>query len=289
MMKPLFEPLVVRLCNRLYEVHRPWAADHILTGRGHVSDVATDSKNRLYAFNRFDRYADPTGAPVVAVYELTGKLTRTLELPEISDGHGISIGPADEIILVDRDRHVVQILASNGSPKLALGERNRPGSPFNHPTSAKIGPNGDIFVADGYGNSQIHRFSSDGRLIKSWGSPGTGPGEFSTPHCIAFTKNGQIVVCDRENNRVQMFDEDGKFIREICDLFHPMAVAVDSEGMILVSDQIPRLSMFTPEGRLIGRCRPALYGGHGMCLDSLGNIYLAELRIDRISQLQMLK
>jgi peptidylglycine monooxygenase len=281
----MIEPLVVRLHNRVYEVHRPWASDHILTGHGHVSDVATDSQNRLYAFNRFDRYTDPTGGPVIAVYEPTGKLVRTLDLPEISDGHGISIGPADKIIVVDRDRHVVHILDNDGSPKLTLGQRNQPGRPFNHPTSAKVGPRGDIFVADGYGNSQIHRFSPEGRLLKSWGSPGSAPGEFSTPHCIAFAKNGDVITCDRENNRIQLFDENGKFIREICDLFHPMAVTVDSEGMILVTDQIPRLSMFTPEGKLVGRCRPVLYGGHGMCLDGLGNIYLAELRIDRISRL----
>jgi len=285
----MIEPLIVSLGNRLYEVNRPWAADHIQTGRGHVSDVATDSRNRLYAFNRFDRYTDPAGSPAVAVYEPTNKLMRTLDLPKISDGHGISIGPADEIILVDRDRHVVHVLANDGSPKLTLGERNKPGSPFSHPTSAKVAPNGDIFVADGYGNSQIHRFSADGRLIESWGSPGTGPGEFSTPHCIAFLKNADIIVCDRENNRIQLFDEEGEFIREIRDLFHPMAVAVDSEGMILVSDQIPRLSMFTSEGNLVGRCRPVLYGGHGMCIDNHGNIYLAELRVDRVTRLKLIK
>src|SRR4051812_43360776 len=110
----MMEPLIVGLGNRRCEVHRPWAADHILIGRGHVSDVAADSKDYLYAFNRFDRYTDPAGAPVVTVYEPTGKLACTLDLPEISDAHGISIGPTDEIILVDRDRHVVHVLASGG-------------------------------------------------------------------------------------------------------------------------------------------------------------------------------
>jgi peptidylglycine monooxygenase len=268
-------------------VQRPWAAGHIRSGRGHVSDVAADSKHRLYAFNRFDRYTDPAGAPVVAVYEPDGQFARALDLPEVADGHGISIGPDDEIILVDRDRHVVHVLANDGSERLTLGRQNQPGSPFSHPTAAKVGPSGDIFVTDGYGNSQVHRFSRHGRLLKSWGSPGAGPGEFSTPHCLAFTRSGDVVVCDRENNRIQIFDVDGKLIRVIGDLFHPMALAVDAGGMILVSDQIPRLSMFTPEGKLAGRCRPALYGGHGMCLDRLGNIYLAELRVDRITRLKL--
>jgi DNA-binding beta-propeller fold protein YncE len=284
------EPLIVALGDRHYEVNRPWAADHVTQDRvaGWRSDVATDSADRLYVFNRFDRYSDPAGLPVVTVYERTGQLARTLELPDVADGHGISIGPSDEIVLVDRDRHVVLILANDGTPKLILGERDKPGRPFSHPTAAKIGPGGDIFVTDGYGNSHVHRFSSTGKLIRSWGIPGTGPGEFSTPHDLAFTENGTLVVCDRENNRIQLFDLDGKFIRDIRDVFHPMAVVVDTENMVLVSDQIPRLSMFDPQGRLAGRCRPALYGGHGMCLDRAGNIYLAELRVNRTTRLKRL-
>ena len=181
------EPLIVALGDRHYEVNRPWAADHVTQDRvaGWRSDVATDSADRLYVFNRFDRYSDPAGLPVVTVYERTGQLARTLELPDVADGHGISIGPSDEIVLVDRDRHVVLILANDGTPKLILGERDKPGRPFSHPTAAKIGPGGDIFVTDGYGNSHVHRFSSTGKLIRSWGIPGTGPGEFSTcrrPH-----------------------------------------------------------------------------------------------------------
>jgi peptidylglycine monooxygenase len=281
------EPLVVGLGERLYEVNRPWAVDSAeVFGAGWMTDVATDSADRLYVFNRFDRYVDPVGKPVIAVYESTGKLTRTLELADVSDGHGISIGPNDEIIIVDRDRHVVHILANDGSQKLTLGERNKPGHPFSHPTSAKVGPGGDIFVSDGYGNSQVHRFSLGGKLIRSWGAPGAGSGEFTTPHSVAFTHKDEVVVCDRENNRLQLFDVDGKFIREIPDLYHPMAVVVDSDGMILVTDQIPRLSMFNRDGKLMGRCRPVLYGGHGMCLDRAGNIYLSEFRVNRLTRLQ---
>lgn len=280
------EPLIVALGDRRYEVNRPWAVGEPLRGRGHTSDLATDSANRLYLYNRFDRYTDPAGGPTISIHDAAGDLIRTLDLPEISDPHGISIGPADEILLVDRDRHVVHILTQDGRVVLTLGKRNQPGNPFSHPTSAKVGPNGDIFVTDGYGNSQVHRFSSSGRLIRSWGVPGAGPGEFSTPHSVAFTKSGDVVVCDRENNRVQIFDADGRFIREIGDMFHPMAVVIDAEDMILVSDQIPRLSMFTTDGKLAGRCRPVLYGGHGMCLDALGNIYLAETRVNRATRLR---
>jgi sugar lactone lactonase YvrE len=254
-----------------------------------MTDVAIDSADHLYVLNRFDRYVDPPGTPAIAVYDPAGSLARTLELPDLADGHGISIGPNDEIIVVDRDRHVVNLLSKNGQPLVTLGVRNEPGRPLSHPTCAKIAPCGDIFVCDGYGNSKVHRFSASGKLIRSWGEPGDGPGQFTTPHCLAYTAASEIVVCDRENNRVQLFDLEGAFIREITDVFHPMAVEVDSEGMILVSDQIPRLSMMTSRGSLSGRCRPTLYGGHGMCLDSAGNIYFSELRANRISRLRRVR
>ncbi|MGI8550410.1 MAG: 6-bladed beta-propeller, partial [Dehalococcoidia bacterium] len=280
------DPLMVGLGDNLYEVWRPWISPRAASEVGWMSDVATDNSDQLYTFNRFDRYTDPPGQPVISVYDATGGLLETMTLPDLSDGHGISIGPNDELILVDRDRHVVHILNRDGNTLLVLGEPNRPGRPFSHPTAAKFGPGGDIFVADGYGNSKIHRFSARGALIKSWGSPGNGPGEFSTPHDISFTQTGEVVVCDRENNRIQIFDVEGGLIRQVPDVFHPMAVSVDENNMILVSDQIPRLSMFNSDGQLVGRCRPTLYGGHGMCLDKAGNIYLTELRVNRVTRLR---
>jgi len=83
-----------------------------------------------------------------------------------------------------------------------------------------------------------------------------------------------------------LFDFEGAFLREIKDVFHPMAVEVDPEGMLLISDQVPRLSMMTSTGKLVCRCRPTLYGGHGMSLDSAGNIYFSELRLNRVSRLK---
>jgi sugar lactone lactonase YvrE len=282
------EPLVVGLGSRLYEIERPWALDQAMIEPGRPAEIAIDSADLVYSYNRFDRYTDPAGLPTVTVYAPDGKLVRSLELPEVADAHGITIGPDDEILLVDRDRHEIRILNNDGTLKLTLGERNRPGRPFSHPTLARVGPGGDIFVTDGYGNSHVHRFSSKGDLIRTWGVPGTGPGEFSTPHGVDFTASGEVIVCDRENNRIQFFDVNGKFIREVGDLFHPMDVLVDSEGMILVTDQIPRLSMFAPDGKLVGRCRPCLYGGHGMAVDSTGNLYFTEVRVNRLTRLRRL-
>ncbi|HIN72807.1 MAG TPA: 6-bladed beta-propeller, partial [Dehalococcoidia bacterium] len=77
-----------------------------------------------------------------------------------------------------------------------------------------VAANGDIFVADGYANCEVHRFSADGKHLKSWGSPGSGPGEFTLPHGAWVDSKGQVLIADRENNRIQVFSQDGDFISQ---------------------------------------------------------------------------
>jgi peptidylglycine monooxygenase len=281
----LGEKLVVALGDTPYEVERPWGLDGATFRGGRITDVAVGSADLVHVLVRYDRYVDPAGLPVLLVLSPEGLLLRSFELPEVSDGHGITVGPADQVLLTDRDRHEIRVLDAEGRTILLLGERDRPGCPFSHPTNAAIHPNGDIFVTDGYGNSQVHRFSAGGRLLRSWGVPGAGQGAFTTPHDLAFGLQGEVIVCDRENNRLQVFDVDGAFIREVPDLFHPMGVVVEPDGRILVSDQIPRLSRIAPDGRLVGRCRPVLNAGHGLARDSAGRIYLAEIRDNRLTRL----
>jgi peptidylglycine monooxygenase len=279
------EKLVVALGDDLYEVERPWALDGASFKGGRITDVAVDADDNAHVLVRYDRYVDPAGLPVVVVVAPDGNVLRSHELPGVTDGHGITIGPRGEALIADRDRHEIQVLDATGAVVLRLGERNRPGRPFSHPANAAVHPNGDIYVADGYGNSVVHRFSAGGTLLKTWGRPGAGAGEFTTPHDLAFGKQGEVIVCDRENNRIQFFDPDGAFIREATDLFHPMGIVVEPDGCILVSDQIPRLTRLSPEGKLLGRCRPVLNAGHGLAQDSQGNILLAEIRDNRLTRL----
>jgi DNA-binding beta-propeller fold protein YncE len=80
----------------------------------------------------------------------------------------------------------------------------RPGGPFNRPTNIAVGPRGDLYISDGYGNCRVHRFSTTGELKQSWGVPGIGPGQFHLPHGIATAADGRVFVCDRENDRIQI-------------------------------------------------------------------------------------
>jgi peptidylglycine monooxygenase len=277
--------LVVALGTDLYEVERPWGLEAARFRGGRVTDVAVNGQDRVHVLVRYDRYTDPRGLPVVVVLSAGGEELHSLELPEVDDGHGITIARDGRILLADRDRHEIRVLDPKGRTLMTLGERDGPGRPFSHPTNAAVHPNGEIFVTDGYGNSQVHRFSADGKLLLSWGIPGAGPGEFTTPHDLDFGPGGEVIVCDRENNRIQFFDVEGRFLREVTDLFHPMGIVVEPDGSVLVSDQIPRLSRIAPDGRLAGRCRPVLNAGHGLARDSAGRIYLAEIRDNRVSRL----
>lgn len=277
--------LSVSLGSRQYRVYRPWGAWPERLERGVVSDVAVDSADNVYVCQRFDVQASSVGGPAVVVFDPRGDYLRSWGEGLVADAHMIFVSPDDRVLLVDRDAHQILAFDASGNLLFRLGERHRPGRPFNHPTDIAMAPNGDFYVSDGYGASKVHLFSPDGRLRRSWGTPGRSAGEFSTPHGIWVLKDGRVVVGDRENDRVQLFSPEGEFLSAWGDLYRPMDIWSDNDGNIYVSDQIPRLSMLDPYGSLIGRCRPVLNGGHGLCGNSSGDIYLAEPNPGRITKL----
>jgi DNA-binding beta-propeller fold protein YncE len=276
------ETLVVALGGRRYGVHRGWARLPDGETLGFVSDLAIDSDGNLQVGQRSD--------PPILVFDPHGALLRTWGRDEIADVHGLSATANGRVLIVDRDAHEVLICDTAGARRLTLGTRHEPRlqAPFNHPTSAAVAPDGDVYVSDGYGNSVVHRFGADGALKRSWGSPGAGPGEFSTPHAVWIDPRDRVLVADRENNRVQVFDRDGSYLSEWGDFYHPMAIYGDERGMIYVTDQIPRISMLDLDGNLVGRCRGTLNGAHGMTGDAAGNLYLSELPPEKVTRLTLL-
>jgi DNA-binding beta-propeller fold protein YncE len=110
---------------------------------------------------------------------------------------------------------------------------------FNSPSDVLVAPNGDIFVADGHGgdtSARVAKFSKDGTLIKAWGRKGSGPGEFNVPHRLAIDSSGRLFVADRANNRIQVFDQDGKFLVEWKQFGRPSGVYIDAGDTIYVAD-----------------------------------------------------
>lgn len=271
---------VVTLGDQLYAVERPWGSLPEGLRLGFVSDVAVDSAGRVYVAQRVD--------PPVIVFDADGAYLRSWGSGVIADAHGIYVTPDDLVLVVDRDAHQVLGFDPDGTPRLTIGQRHLPafGRPFNHPTDVAVAPSGEFYVTDGYGNSHVHVFAPDGRWLRSWGRPGSGPGEFMTPHAVWVDSRERVLVVDRDNNRVQIFSPEGEFLAEWGDTFHPMDLWGDAADRIYISDQIPRLDRRAPDGTLLGRCKPIAYGAHGICGDARGNIYLAEQSpMDRITRL----
>lgn len=277
------EQLVVALGDRRYRVERPWGELPSGLAFDFISQLAIDSEGRVYVFQR--------GNPPVIVFEPSGAFRVAWGDGRVADAHGICVSPDDRVFLVDRDAHQILIFSTEGELLDTIGERHAPRfqAPFNHPTSVAVATDGDVYVADGYGNSVVHRFSSTGALKGTWGRPGTGPGEFSTPHGVWVDRTGRVLVADRENNRVQIFDRKGEYLGEWGDFYHPMDIWEDSRGMVFITDQIPRLSMMSPDGALAGRCRPVLNLPHGVWGNADGDIFLAEINPTRVTKLALMR
>ena len=262
-----------------YEYWAGWARVPSGTEIHAPSGVATDSQDRVYVFQR--------QGPPVLVFESDGHFfdswTRRNGLP--ADAHHIHIGPDDTVYLTDRDSHMVLAYDTEGELLWSMGTRDEAAmqAPFNHPADACVAPSGEIYVADGYGNSSVHRFTGEGEHISSFGSPGSGPGQFRVPHSIRVSTDGRVYVADRENHRVQVFTADGEFLTEWTDFKCPMGVHIDSNQVVYVTDQIPRISLYTLDGELLTRGR-TFEGMHQVYTDTQGSIYGIDTANQRVQK-----
>ncbi len=266
-----------------YEYQPEWAK--LLSGMTLLgpSGVAVDSSDRVYVFQR--------QGPCVVIFNPNGTVRGVWQRQEgvPADAHHIHVGPDDTVYLVDRDAHQVLLYDTAGNLQRTLGTRDRAEmqAPFNHPADVCVAPSGELYVADGYGNSSVHRFSSEGDYISSFGSPGSGPGQFRVPHSIRVSNDGRVYVADRENHRVQVFSAEGEFISEWTDFKCPMGVHIDANQVVYVTDQVPRISMYSLDGELLARGR-TFEGAHQVYTDSQGNIYgvdTASQRLQRFAKL----
>jgi len=188
----------------------------------------------------------------------------------------------------------------DGKLLMTLGKAGGAAEPdfFYAPNDVVVAPNGTIFVSEGHGagNNRVLKFSKDGKFIKSWGKLGTGPGEFDQPHALAFDSKGRLFVGDRNNNRIQIFDQDGNFLSEMRQFSRPSGIYIDKHDNIYVADSesmsVARNHDGWKRGIRIGNLKdgkvvafipdPAekatgTSAAEGVAADAKGNIYGAEV------------
>ena len=264
-----------------YEVVDNWAKTPDGWSIGQA-EPACDSQDRVYVFNRGDH-------PLM-VFDRDGNFQGEWGREYLTDAHGIYISGEDHIYLPVRESHAIVKCTLDGKPLMTMGVWDAPSDtggarpdgtmwkaagPFNRCTDIALAPNGDLFVSDGYANSRVHKFSPDGRLLHSWGRPGKrGPGEFHIPHGIWVHWDGRVMVCDRENNRIQLFTGDGEYLGMWTDLARPCDIFVDHDGIAYVVELDAFMTILNMDGEVLAKVDIGGAGGHAVWADSRGDLYI---------------
>ena len=214
--------------------------------------VATDSRDRVYIARR-----EP---PAILVYDREGNFLTAWGDDLFKNPHSVWFNEQDQLYVADVDDHTVRKLDTDGRVLQTLGTPDmvgEPGQPFNQPTWAVEAPWGDLYVTDGYGQYRVHRFSADGTLLHSWGEEGTGPGQFALPHCLRVDSRNRLLVLDRENRRLQIFDAEGNYQGEWPDLDGPNDLYIDEDDIVYIAEGNYRISIFNLDGAsgALGRAR----------------------------------
>jgi streptogramin lyase len=284
-----------------YVVDAQWPQRPANASWAEVSGVAVDAHDHVYVFTR--------ATPPVQVYDANGKFLRAWGQDTIKSAHHIKIGPGGSVWIADIGYHVVRKFTPDGELLQTLGTPDQPGRDQTHldkPTDMAITPAGDVFVSDGYGNARVVHFDKNGKFVKDWGELGSKPGQFSIPHAIAVDSKGRLYVADRNNVRVQVFDQSGKLLDVWNNIITPWGFWMTRQDELWVCGSSPMqwrdsdstlgcppkdqvFMKFNPDGKLLqlwtvpkgadglekpGECNWV----HAIAADSKGNLYVGDIK-----------
>lgn len=250
-----------------------------------VAGVAIDSKAQILVFHRAE--------PPILLLSAGGKWVRSFGEGLFKSAHGMRVDRDDNLWVTDNANHTVVKLAPDGRVLMTLGERDISGSDtthFNKPADVAVAANGDFFVADGYGNSRVVKFDASGKFVKTWGTKGKAPGEFNLPHAVRLDSKGLLYVGDRENNRVQVFDQEGRFLRQFGG-FAPYGMFITPEDVLFIADgRANKVLKMTLEGKLLAEWgtrgeEPGNFSmPHGITVGPDGAVYVGEVGGKRLQK-----
>ena len=293
-----------------YEVIPGWAKIPAGWDLIEVPGLAVDSRDRIFVFTR--------GEQPVVIFDRDGNVLASWGTGQFRRPHASIIGPDDCLYCVDDVAHSVRKYSPEGKLLKTIGPSGSPsdtgfapndflsvkhgGPPYNLPTSIALSPAGEIYVADGYGNSRVHKFSPEGYLLLSWGEPGLGPGQFHLVHGIAVDRQGRVYVGDRMNSRIQVFTPGGEFLAQWNDVYQPNDIYIDAEDRVFVAeigyqadlpmpgpaplpeDTFSRVTVRDLQGRILSKITSPDRGGpggflgaHAVKTDSYGDLYVGEV------------
>jgi len=245
---------------------------------GRCSGVDVNSKGEIYLFHR--------GQHPILVLDATGKYLRSWGDDVIGEAHGLRIDRDDNVWVTDIGNHQVFKFNPTGKLLMTLGKAGKAGDgidEFNKPTDVAFASSGEIFIADGYGNSRVLKFTPNGGFLTQWGEAGKGPGQFDTPHTIIVDRKDRVLVGDRENDRVQVFDSSGKLL-EIWPGFAPFGLELDKQGNLFVADgRANKILQLNEQGKVVASWGEEGAGPgqfqlpHMLAADSVGSLYVAEI------------
>jgi len=259
--------------------------------------VSVDSQDRVYCFNR---NADH---PVV-IFDRGGSFLSSWGAGLFTFPHAIRIvqeNGQDVVWLCDEHHQQFQKFTTAGKLLQTIGEKGarsdtgvpaddfssqawrkvtHGGGPFNLPTDIAFAPDGSMFMTDGYGNARVHKFSPDAKHLFSWGEPGKAPGQFNLPHGVWIDRRGRVLVADRENDRVQIFDQNGKLLSVwATELIGPAFFYVDNDDVVYIPEHNGgRISILTLDGERLARWGdgPVHRSCHGIWVDSHSDLYVVQ-------------
>ncbi len=252
---------------------------------GRCSAVATNRQGHIYLLHR--------GPQPVICLDAQGKFLFSWESEFLTTPHGLRIDAQDNVWITDIGQHRVLKFDPRGKLLLNLGTgaAGQDGRHFDQPTDVAFHPDGSFYVTDGYGNSRVLKFSGQGELLKQWGVAGTEPGQFKIPHAIVIDAKQRLIVGDRENNRIQIFSDDGKLLAEWRG-FAPYGLALDQQGRLFVADgrvhQVLRLDNSGQVVERIGKQGKAVFEfelPHMLAFDGRNRLWVAEVQNQRFQVL----
>jgi sugar lactone lactonase YvrE len=256
-------------------------------GSGAPAASAFDSKGHMFVLTR--------GPVAFFEFDEHGKFIRSFGEGLYTRSHGLYIDKDDNLWATDVGGSIVQKLNRQGEVLLTLGTKGQAGEwneaaqsrKFNEPNAVMIGRNGDIFVVQGHtpgakGDPRVLKFDKSGNFIKSWGGKGTEPGKFEVAHGIALDAKGQLWVTDRENQRIQIFDQDGVYVKELKFAGLPCSLNIGSQYIYMVNGFAGQLLRLDLNGNVLAAMgKPGKGAGefgeaHAISVGPNGDIWVAD-------------